>query len=167
MYTRTDPNVPDGNWKSIPSLATFASENGYTTSSIANITRYDVYRWEIESDALDPYTDHTTTKGGKTSTFTNYGRPQSSAGLPAGENQLDRRLTSMAVVNCAAEGVKGQAEDVDVVKWVEIFFVEPSLARPRTNAGDVYVEMVRETDPGVDGDTASQVVRRDVPYLIK
>jgi hypothetical protein len=74
----------------------------------------------------------------------------------------------MAVVNCVKEGVKGQAAGVKVVKWVEVFFVEPSIDRPgRTNAGEVYVEFVRVTDPGVDASGGGQVVRRDVPYLIK
>jgi Flp pilus assembly protein TadG len=167
MYTRTDPNVPDSNWQNIPSLATFAQANGYTAATMANITRYDVYRWEIEQDALDSYTDHTVTKGAKTTTFMNYARPQSSAGVAAGANQLDRRLTSMAVINCQQQDVKGQAKDVSVLKWVEVFFVQPSLARPRTSAGDVYVEVVRVTEPGQDGSTGGQVVRRDVPYLIK
>jgi hypothetical protein len=47
---------------------------------------------------------------------------------------------------------------------VKLFLVEPSLARPRTNAGDVYVEVVGETDAGAN---PLQVVRHDVPYLIK
>lgn len=169
LYTRTDPNVPDGNWKSIASLVSYAQANGYTTGTggtIANITRFDVYRWEIQADALDQYTSHNSIQG-PAKTYVNYGRPQSSAGLPAGANQMDRRLTSMAVVNCVQQDLHGQAKNVTVVKWVELFLVEPSLARPRTSAGDIYVEVVRETTAGGAAPTNAQVVRRDVPYLVR
>jgi hypothetical protein len=73
----------------------------------------------------------------------------------------------MAVVNCASQGVQGQSKDVTVAKWVELFLVEPSLARPRTSAGDIYVEVVRETNAGGSAPTNAQVVKRDVPYLVK
>jgi hypothetical protein len=53
-----------------------------------------------------------------------------------------------------------------VEKWIELFLVEPSLSRTRTNAGDVYVEVIDETQVGA-GATAGQVIRRDVPYLVK
>jgi hypothetical protein len=52
------------------------------------------------------------------------------------------------------------------VKWVELFLVEPSLQRDRTDANDVYAEFIGETQLGA-GQTAGQVVRRDVPYLVK
>jgi hypothetical protein len=48
-----------------------------------------------------------------------------------------------------------------------LFVVEPSLNRPRTDANDVYVEVISETIAGGGNETAAQVVRRDVPYLIK
>lgn len=165
------PTAPNGDWNTITSLATFAAANGYTTTganpTINNITRYDVYKWEISANALNSYTSHTTTKGSNTTDHLHHGRPQSSAGLPAGANQMDRRLTSMAVVNCVQQNVQGQAKNVSVVKWVELFLVEPSLARPRTSAGDIYVEVVRETTAGGNAPTNAQVVRRDTPYLVR
>lgn len=170
LYTTVDPDVPDASWKTIPSLVTYGQANGYITGStntLGNITRFDVYKWETQADVLDPYMSHTVTQGSNTSTYTNYGRPQSSAGLPAGPTQLDRRLTSLAVVNCIQQAVQGQVKNVSVVKWVELFLVEPSLARPRTNAGDIYVEVVRETTAGGAAPTLAQVVRRDLPYLVR
>lgn len=172
VYTPAVAGTPDNGWMSIPSLKAFAEANGYTTSglnpTIANITRYDVYRWEIAHDALqdtlEAYADHTDSKG---TTFNNYARPQSSPGLAAGPNQRDRRMISMAVVNCQSQNVQGQAKDVTVVKWVDLFIVEPSIPRARTSAGDIYVEVIRETTAGGSAPTAPQVVRHDVPYLIK
>jgi Flp pilus assembly protein TadG len=165
------PSAPDGSWKTIPSLVTYALANGYTTTglnpTIGSISRYDVYKWEIQADSLAQNFDHSVTKGSNTTNYYNYARPQSAAGLAASSNQPDRRLISMAVVNCAQQGVQGQSANVLVAKWVELFLVEPSIDRDRTVKGDVYVEVVRETNAGGSAPTNAQVVKRDVPYLVK
>jgi Flp pilus assembly protein TadG len=165
------PATPNGNWRSIPSLVTYAQAHGYTTTgltpTIANITRYDVYKWEISADSLNSYQDHVVTKGSNTTVYNNYARPQFAAGLPAGPTTPDRRLISMAVINCGQQNLHGQGTNVQVAKWVELFLVEPSLDRTRTSKGDIYVEIVRETDAGGSAPTNAQVVKRDVPYLVK
>ena len=167
----TAPTTPSNAWQTLNSLQTWALANGYTVATIPNITRYDVYKWELAADlladTLHSYPSHSTTQGSKTTDFNNYGRPQSGAGLPASATQLDRRVTSVAVINCVQQNVQGQAKDVTVAKWVEVFLVEPSIARDRTVAGDIYVEVIRETTAGGIAPTNPQVVRRDVPYLIK
>lgn len=163
-----DPTAtaPNGNWATgIPSLTTFAADNGIT---LANITRNEVYKWELASDELDEqsFVD-STGKGKSTATYFSYGRPRTSSGLPAGPTTADRRQISMAVINCVEQGVQGQAKNVTVVKWVDLFLVEPSLARDRTDPGDIYVEVIRQTTAGGNAPTNPQVVRRDVPYLIR
>ena len=76
-------------------------------------------------------------------------------------------MISMAVVNCDQQGVQGQSKNVTVAKWVDLFIVEPSLDRTRTSKGDIYVEVVRETSSGGSAPTSPQVVKRDVPYLVR
>ena len=71
----------------------------------------------------------------------------------------------MAVVNCVANGVQGSSNNVPVERWIDVFLVEPSLNRNRTNNGDIYVEIIGPTLNG--GANASQVVVHQVPYLIK
>jgi hypothetical protein len=78
----------------------------------------------------------------------------------------------MAVLNCEARNLNGAETDVPVLKWVDVFLVEPAFVRKRGNTAvtggrDVYVEIIGETVAGGAGSTAGQVVRRDVPYLIK
>jgi Flp pilus assembly protein TadG len=161
------PTAPNASWQSIPSLAAFATANGINLNAI---TRYQVYLWEIDADVLGPYSYTYTDPNppGKTLTRYNYGEPVAPhVGVGASATQLDRRISAVAVVNCQAQSVQGQSKNVTVAKWVEVFFVEPSLARPRTSAGDIYVEIIRETTAGGNAPTNPQVVRRDVPYLIK
>ena len=84
----------------------------------------------------------------------------------------NRRVITAAVINCKAEGVKGHKENVRVAHWIEVFLVEPPYNREDeagikyTDANDVYVEVIRAVDVGDDGNVG-QVVRRDVPYLIR
>jgi len=141
-------------------------------------TRYQVYLWEIAN--------RNTMIGGQTILSTRYPygsqpsdkwdnhqpicsplqTPATSGVVPGGTN-VDRRRVSAAVLNCNAYNVHGGGNiTYPVLKWVELFLVEPSLQRDRTDANDVYVEIISITSMGA-GQTAGQVIRRDVPYLVK
>ena len=146
------------------------------TGLSATATRYQVYAWEIANrgTAVDGVTvlASRVASGTGAQALTSYGLPQCSAGQGYGGGQIpstttpDRRRISLAVVNCTANSVNGNSTNVPVQKWLEMFLVEPSLGRTRTNAGDVYVEVISETTSGA-GATAGQVIRRDTPYLVK
>jgi hypothetical protein len=93
-------------------------------------------------------------------------------GVKPGASTPDRRRISVAVVNCKAQGLAGRENNVQVERWLEVFLVEPAFARgsgptARTDDGDIYVEVIRETESGGSGETAGQVIRRDVPFLVK
>jgi hypothetical protein len=166
---------------------TAAQWPGYLNSGVASArittstpTRYQVYQWEIAN--------RNTTIGGRTilgprsysiagppaGTAMDYDSPvcsplqsPSTSGIVPGGTNVDRRRISTAVVNCQAWNVHGGTGTVyPVIKWIELFLVEPSLNRPRTDANDVYAEVIGETQSGA-ASTAAQVVRHDVPYLIK
>lgn len=143
----------------------------------ANATRYQVYTWEIdhEGDNIDGVTvlgEYDPTATGNT--LKRYGKPVCSqlqtpsygTGQIPGGTIADRRRISVAVINCVANGVNGNSTGVPVAHWMEAFVVEPSLNRARTSQGDIYIEVIRETQVGA-GASASQVIRRDVPYLVK
>jgi Flp pilus assembly protein TadG len=152
--------------------------SGINPISTSTPSRYQVYMWEIANRG--------TTIGGKTilgnrqvggttpSTPVSYGQPVCSPlqtpatnGIVPGGSNVDRRRISAAVINCHAYDVHGGGGTVyPVLKWIEYFLVEPSLQRPRTDANDVYVEIIGETTLGA-GSSAGQVVRRDTPYLVK
>jgi len=156
------------------SSATYGSQpKGYPT-------RYQVYQWEI-----DNFASKLLNKAGQGSK-TAYGRPQASTclatptapyGIVPSQTVVDRRRLSVAVLNCKALGIAGHETNQPVVKWVDVFLVEPSYSRNKCSSGsgcndkytvksDVYVEVIGETSSGA-GQTAGQVVRRDVPYLVK
>ena len=146
-----------------------------TTTLPANATRYQVYKWEFENrgSVRGGVTVLGSSPSGATgNTNVAYGLPQCSAsqgyggGIVPGGTQPDRRRISVAVVNCNEQSVNGAETNLQVIKWIDIFLVQPSLSRARTKAGDVYAEIIGETQTGA-GATVGQVVRRDTPVLVK
>lgn len=135
-----------------------------------NVTRYQVNKWEMANASAGA--DPRTVSGTGAGALKSYRIPicPSVLGGPAaitpGPTTVDRRRISVAVINCSAEGVNGATSGVKVLKWIDVFLVEPSLARPRTAQSDIYVEVIGETKSAGNG-TAGQVVRHDTPYLVE
>ena len=128
-------------------------------------TRYQVYDWETRR-AADPGLSASERLQNAAGGFKAIATPVCRA---AGNAQ--RRVMTAAVINCEAEGVSGR-DTARVSAWVEFFLVEPSVYRETksgaklTDDNQVYVEIIRSVDVGGDGSTG-EVVRRDVPYLIR
>jgi Flp pilus assembly protein TadG len=164
-------------WQAHTGLSTTVAKNlaGTSQQNPAYASRYNVYAWEIANRGNT--IDGVTVLGARSPSATgnalvSYGTPQCSAAQGYGAGQIpnsttpDRRRISVAVVNCLANNVKGSSTNVPVEKWIDVFLVEPSLNRARTNDGDIYVEVIGETVNGGSAN-ASQVIVHQVPYLIK
>jgi len=150
-------------------------------------TRYQVYQWEINhrgqtigSRVILGPRDVGSLRDHDQPICSSLQTPSYGTGIVPGGSNVDRRRISVAVINCAANNVNGNSTNVPVKKWIDVFLVEPSVARgsatatiggksygrSATGGGDVYVEVIGETTTGA-GATAGQVVRHDVPYLIE
>jgi hypothetical protein len=126
-------------------------------------TRYQQYRWEYEQGLLAqrPTLDGRIIQGAPICGPT--GIPPASA--------PDRRVLSIAIINCIDEGVGANSTDAPILKFIDVFLVEPSAARGNgasqvTENSDVYVEIIGETILG-GGAEEGQEIRKDVPYLIQ
>ena len=142
-------------WMTNTSLASSAAE-------VPEVSRYEVYLWEIEN-STNIETPQPVSGG-----FTASASPVCRGGgiTPSGTTP-DRRRISVAVVNCEAQDVGGHRRAVQVRKWLDVFLVEPALARPdRTTNGDIYVEVIGVATSGGTS-TTNLSLRRDVPYLIR
>ncbi len=123
----------DGAWDIDGYLA--RNHPGVSASSFARGTRYEVYQWEIASGGsrMDPrlVTSEVETRERGNSgiyehTFTNrcvYPQPQFAAPLVPSNTQKDRRLLSVAAVNCT--GLTGRSE-VDILGWLDVFLIQPA-----------------------------------------
>lgn len=175
-----DGRIGTGNWDryayfrsnsaSYPTITSVAAMNTFLAGNMpggtTTPTRYQVYQWEMQHSA-------TRLLPQAAGSMTAYSRPSDLSGEPAGispsSTQIDRRVLTVAVINCAAEGVSGHTTDVEVKKWIDMFLVQPSVARSigtRTSNSDVYVEIIGATQNATD-EGAVQLVKKSVPYLIE
>jgi len=135
-------------------------------------TRYQVYLWELarKGDMVDGVRILDAAPAGATgSTEVRQPNPVCSQeyGYGAGTNATDRRVMTIAVINCTAEEVKGKTPDVQIADWIDVFLVQPSATRTHTDKSDIYFEVIRKTDLTVTGVNNAALIRRDVPYLVK
>jgi Flp pilus assembly protein TadG len=155
----TDGRFGDGQWARGDYFNKYHS--GRIPADAATMTRYETYRWEIDNN----YVPNVVASGSGAGALRQNGSPVCSTGTL--DPLRDRRVLQVAVGgNCAA--LHGSSTPVQVQKWVEMFLVEPGVPNPGRGNGDsgneIYLEVIREVDPG---GAAAQVVRRDVPYLVR
>ena len=132
----------------------------------ADVTRYDVYMWEITNAASLPPTAVTQPVSGGFSAFASPVCRGPGVDPTTTPPSPDRRRIAVAVVNCEAQNVAGHRSAIQVLKWLDVFLVEPAIARPdRTTNGDIYIEVIGITSTG--GNATNLPTRRDVPYLIR
>lgn len=161
-YFRSHYRRSDGtSWNS----TAWQANTGFTAAG-RYPTRYQVYQWEI--DHRGETIDDVVVLANPNSKSA-YGRPRcdASGGVVPVEGVADRRRISVAVINCKANGVRGNTGNVPVRKFIDVFLVQPSLQRDRTAKDEIYVEIIGKTKSGSAGETAGTVIRRDVPYLIR
>ena len=172
--------IGDGNWDRYAYFKSNAATNYPTVTSTGALTtflnatfgtttptRYQVYQWEMDNAGSRLNSQPAAIS------LNAYSRPSDLAAEPGGispsSTQIDRRVLSVAVINCAAEGISGHTTNVHVTKFIDIFLVQPSLARTRgirTENGDIYVEVIGVTQNATD-EGAIQLVKKSVPYLIE
>lgn len=148
-----------------------------TALGTATPTRYQVYRYEA-ANAGTRLRDEgggggggggASSGGGGGAAGTSRPRPYCrTPGIPVGTAQVDRRVLSVAIVNCDGANLNNP---VQPIKFVDVFLTEPAVRRSTgggtliTEGSDVYVEVIGATTLG-GGTSAAQLVRRDVPYLV-
>ena len=139
-----------------PTLSDYQTWFGTQTPS-----RYQVYQYEMQNAASRlPLQVFGATR-------TAYGQPVCTPpGVTPTATQIDRRLLSVALINCTAQSVGSNSNDVRVEKFIDIFLVEPAVSRPNTENADIYVEIVGNTLNATD-EGAVQLVKKSVPYLIE
>lgn len=161
-HSQNDSNGNPGNYPEVTSVATF---NTFMDANFPGTnrqpTRWQVYQWEMNNAASRL---KALPLGGNLS---GPGTPVCNPpGVDPGPDEIDRRILSVAVINCVAEGLSPSSTNVQVTKWIDIFLVEPSVPRQRTESHDVYVEVVGESANAIEGGNF-QVVKKSVPYLIE
>lgn len=161
-----------------------ANVHGMTAATLAaavgkpveSLTRWDVYNWELANPGsrMTPFSQlnsepvSSKTQGqNKTWTFTNkcgYPTPKNGTGVVPGPTQKDRRLLTVAIVDCTGENGRFNAH---ILRFADMFLTQPSIDRSNLTGKDqVYVELVRIAQRP-NGQSAFQYYLRQRPRLIK
>lgn len=157
--TASEQRIGDGNWARQDYFTKY--HNATRPSGWQTMTRYETYVWEQQPTTPSNLPNNVGAGGN----LRQYGAPQCSTGtLDSGR---DRRLVTVAVVdNCA--DLNGTSVPAEIGKWVDMFLVEPAYNRGNGVTGtEVYFEVVRNNTVAGSESTGSQIIRRDVPYLIR
>ena len=184
-----DGRVGSGDWDRVAYFQSNPNAYGagggfdYTTAlGTATPTRYQVYRYEAANAGTRLVNEGggggggggassggASSGGGGGAAGTSRPRPYCrTPGIPVGTAQIDRRVLSLAIVNCDGANLNNP---VQPIKFIDVFLTEPAVRRSTgggtliTEGSDVYVEVVGATTLG-GGTSAAQLVRRDVPYLV-
>lgn len=160
LYFQVNYGTSGTGWQSLSWLSNWAAANSVT---VASISRYNVYRAEVAALSAGTLATRRLAEGSGTYAYTT---PRCAAGQAPTNNIKDRRILTAAVVNCTAGGVQG-ATHVVPTGWVDFFLVQPSYNRARTDAAQIYVEVIGPaTRPNGDSNVF-QYYYRQRPRLLK
>ena len=184
--TCADGNFGDGVWNA---TGYFAQNHGGDASgalafagkaNISDLTRYDVYKWELDDPASRMIDKRSVTidpvgkkKGSRwewtVSTQCNY--PNVKYGRTDYPAQKDRRILPVVAANC--DGLMGKGEpgvDYTLLRVFDVFITEPSMQRSSypgtTDNKEIYGEVVGPAAT-FEGGSGFQYYSKSKPYLVR
>lgn len=179
-----DDNFGDGAWNR---NAYFQSNYGWDatewpteTGLSANVSRYDVYKWELAhrndtpKGTLDPVevseSPVTSKTTGQNTTYTRtrvcaFRKPVDAKGA-ANEG---RRILPVVAANCESLNGKSDLDAFQAIRVFNVFVTEPSMQRTSpgvTDDKEIYGEIIGPAET-ISGGTGFQYYSRNRPYLIR
>ena len=117
------------------------------------VSRYDVYRWEIDNNRIP----------GAITGSQEEGAPICYRGDPGAittDPDLDRRVLNFSVINCTEHNVRGNESNVPGEAFLRAFLTESvgDATTPGSNDFDVYLEVIEVVEPGVADGTLKEFV---------
>ncbi|MFM5924733.1 MAG: pilus assembly protein TadG-related protein [Novosphingobium sp.] len=139
------------------------------STAAPNGTRFEVYKWEIANKATELPTVRKvgyngTAKGsGKFSgnLYCEFPRPVTGTAIPASSTQKDRRVLTVAAVDCT--GLHGSSP-VNIKRWVDLFLVRP--ADQNGSQKEFFTEIIGPAKKA-DNSTGFQYYGRHKAVLIR
>lgn len=180
--TMPDPGYPtdasfsgplgNGNWS--PDAWIAAAHPGSVISDIPDedgngtITRYEAYLWELANPGalLQPRVVQktwTSRPNGRwnVTLYCAYPQPVNQPAFPSSDTQKDRRILTVAAVDCTS--LRGKAQ-VDILRWVDLFLVRPV----NTTASDRnFLTEIKGPGTRPSGDTGYQYFSKRKAVLIR
>jgi hypothetical protein len=188
-YDNSCGNFGDKLWDRTAYLA--ANHPGVTASAIAtalangstgaNLTRYDIYQWEMADPAnrmgnrrVVSFDAPKVTGGGTKHAYpvsVQCSYPAVKYGSTAYPAQKDRRILPIVAANCAALNGSGSlSEKFTLLRVFDVFLTEPSAQRTTvpgpTDDKEIYGEVIGPAETFESG-SGLQYYARNKPYLVR
>ena len=119
----------DADWSGDAYMALHHGSTSLATAA-PNGTRYEVHQWELADKANRLPSKKvgykaTLRPNGRSNVnlYCSYPQPKIGTGVPASNTQKDRRLLTVAAVDCT--GLNG-SHPVDILRWVDLLLVQPA-----------------------------------------
>jgi Flp pilus assembly protein TadG len=163
----SNPNLAygDANWGASTWFAATHPSGSFSEADLnsdGRLTRYEVYQWELNPSfpsRLNPSAVMTGTDGEK---YCAFNRPADEPpGVPATSTQKDRRILTVAAVDCTDLNGK---EQVKIMSWVDMFLVQP--VKTSGSDRDFYSEIAGPARRA-NGNLAFQYFGRKKAVLIR
>lgn len=180
-----DGNFGDGEWNRTAYFNQY--HGGDATAALAfvdktdidTLTRYDVYRWELDDPTARMGVKRSVSiklpskkKGSRwewtVQTQCNYAQPF--FGDTSYDEQKDRRVLPVVAANC--DGLNGKGEpgvDYTLLRAFDVFITEPSLTRlspTPTDNKEIYAEIIGPAQT-FEGGSGFQYYSKSKPYLVR
>lgn len=134
-------------------------------SSVGGLTRYETYLHEITNQPNKALIPHLVPNGGDAGDPTRRqgglcytGGPIPPTPTALNQRINDRRIFTVAGVDCSAIAINGNTPNVPVQHYLSMFITEPAGTQGQTN-GDVYMEIVGYEQAGAGGGLAPVQLR--------
>ncbi|HEX6119801.1 MAG TPA: pilus assembly protein TadG-related protein [Dongiaceae bacterium] len=139
---------------------------GCADPASTTISRYDMYRWEIDNTQIPNNASATVLSPGEN------GNPKATPACYTGGSSTlsdspDRRILYAAILECPTPN--GSADDLPVLSFVKMFITRPMSAQSNTcgnndencetDAGDLFVEITGKVTPGADDAVLHDIVQ--------
>ncbi|NNC36214.1 MAG: hypothetical protein EX271_11855 [Acidimicrobiales bacterium] len=122
------------------------------------VSRFEIYKWEIDNNKI-PGAATSDASATPPQIAPEEGYPQCSTSAPAQtapfDIETDRRMVRFAVMNCIAEGVQGNVDNVPPIAYMRAFLTQPIDS---ANAYDVYLEVVDYEEIGTNDGSLKEYV---------
>lgn len=183
ITTVSNPGYPDdsaftgilgnGNWSAANWIA--SNHPNRTIADVpdadgnGSISRYETYLWQLSdpSNLLQPKLVGRTAASGNGANrqfqiYCAYPQPVQAAGLPASDDQKDRRILTAAAVACT-NGYPNGAKPIRALRWVDLFITKPMNTASET---EFFTEVIGPATRA-DGGTGFQYFGRKKAVLIR
>lgn len=142
---------------------TSASAPGIDANNDGQITRYEVYQWELadSSRRLSRELGRTTSSNGnRTTLYCTHPTPRSAPLVPSA-TQKDRRIVTVASVDCTDSGGRFA---INTIRWVDLFLLAPVTGS--TGSAELRAEIIGPARRA-DGGSGFQTFGRNKPVLLR